>query len=134
MLTCSQHCGGRCAPPHSATLLFVLPGAALLSAEELLRQAAATPLTVADFDHGGCVGAGSYGSVSVWRHKLTGTAFAVKAMDKKTLHWKASVHTVIRELACSLAVQSHYVAAFDFVFSDVRTVYAGMRMYWKGTQ
>jgi uncharacterized protein YerC len=102
------------------------------SIEDLLRQASSKQLTSDDFEQGGCVGAGSYGSVSVWRHTLTGTVYAVKAMDKRTLHWKASVHTVIRELACSLAVHSNYVASFDFVFSDANTVYAGMRLYFKG--
>ncbi len=130
--------------------------------EELIRQASSRPLSAADFERLGCVGAGSYGQVYVWRHKLTGTvsgkilkycingsltcsyclpsshhhftgtAFAVKSMDKRVLRFKASVHTVIRELACSLAVHSNYVATFDFVFCDTSSVYAGMRMYWKG--
>ena len=32
----------------------------------------------------------------------------------------------------SLAVHSHFVCSFDFVFTDTTTVYAGMRMCWKG--
>jgi hypothetical protein len=41
--------------------------------EELLQQASSQPLTLSDFDLMGCVGAGSYGSVHVWRHKITGS-------------------------------------------------------------
>ena len=45
---------------------------------ELLRQAANRPLSANDFIRMGCIGQGSYGSVFVWKHVLTGVCYAVK--------------------------------------------------------
>ena len=70
---------------------------------ERLDALAHGELSAADFERLGVIGSGSYGSVFAWRHRASGVLFAVKEMQKRTLKSKASVHTVIRELACSLA-------------------------------
>ena len=83
-------------------------------------------LTADSFDQLGCIGSGSYGAVHVWRSKDTGALYAVKAMSKKVLKLKGSVHTVIRELSCTLAVESPFVASVEFSFSDDANVYVGL--------
>jgi serine/threonine protein kinase len=105
---------------------------ALSVPKQLLSAASNTVMSMDMFERAGCVGTGSYGSVFVWRHKFTGIMYAVKEMSKRILKSKASVHTVVRELSCSLAVSSPYVASFDFGFVDQQNVYLGMRMMWRG--
>ena len=47
---------------------------------------------------------------------------------RRTLKSKASVHTVIRELACSLAApQSAFVCGFDFAFCTDAAIFMGER-------
>lgn len=55
-----------------------------------------------------------------------GVLYAVKEMDKKILKSKSSVHTVIRELACSLAAHTPYVVGFEFSFCTGTAIYMGM--------
>lgn len=99
----------------------------------VLAASAAAPLRVDQFEQMGCIGTGSYGAVHVWRHKLTGVCYAVKSMDKRVLKHKSSVHTVVRELACTLAVlDSPYVCGFEFSFTEGDLVHMGMRMMWRG--
>ena len=49
---------------------------------------------------------------------MTGSLFSVKCCDKAVLKAKASVHTAIREIACSLAVDSPWVEGYQFVTTD----------------
>jgi len=116
-----------------ATTVAALPAPGGISSAPLrLLRASNQELHASVFERLGCIGQGSYGSVHVWRHRLTGTCYAVKSMSKRVLKHKASVHTVVRELACTLAVQSHYVCGCEFSFSDAEHVHMGMRMCWRG--
>lgn len=122
--------------PEAARYLAViaaLPAPSSISspAQRLLR-ASNQELHAGMFDRLGNIGQGSYGQVHVWRHRLTGTCYAVKSMSKRLLKHKASVHTVVRELACTLAVQSHYVCGCEFAFCDTDFVHMGLRMCWRG--
>ena len=47
-------------------------------------------------------------------------------MSKRVLKLKASVHTVVRELACTLAVDSPFVCAVEFAITDADNVYVGL--------
>lgn len=60
----------------------------------------------------------SDGSVHVWRHRATKALYSVKVCSKDVLKAKSSVHTVIRELACSLAVDSPWVERYEWVTID----------------
>ena len=84
-------------------------------------------LSMNDFERLGVIGSGSYGSVYVWRLQTTGILYAVKEMDKKILKSKSSVHTVIRELACSLAADTPFICGFDFAFTTSTSIYMGMQ-------
>jgi serine/threonine protein kinase len=109
-----------------------LSAAVLITSDQCLRTAANVRMQCGMFERMGCIGTGSYGEVHVWRHKLSGTCYAVKSMNKKVLKQKSSIHTVVRELACTLAVDSPYVCGFDFSFADETCVHMGMRMMWRG--
>jgi serine/threonine-protein kinase greatwall len=53
--------------------------------------------------------------------------YAVKEMNKRMLKSKSSVHTVIRELACSLAAPlSPFVCGFEFAFCTDASIFMGM--------
>jgi serine/threonine protein kinase len=112
-------------PPSALAALVVTGGQRLLSASNVI-------MSIADFDLLGCIGQGSYGAVHVWRHKLTGICYAVKSMDKRVLKHKASVHTVVRELACTLAVDSPFVCGYEFSMVHRNDIHMGMRMMWRG--
>lgn len=122
--------------PEAARYLAVIAAlpapAAITSPAQRLLRASNQELHAGMFDRLGNIGQGSYGQVHVWRHRLTGTCYAVKSMSKRLLKHKASVHTVVRELACTLAVQSHYVCGCEFAFCDSDFVHMGLRMCWRG--
>ena len=92
-----------------------------------LEDLARTELTPANFERLGVIGSGSYGSVFAWRERRTGVVYAVKEMNKRMLKSKSSVHTVIRELACSLAAPlSPFVCGFEFAFCTDASIFMGM--------
>ena len=70
----------------------------------ILDEARSREVSLSAFTRLGVIGQGSYGSVFVWRHKLTSQLYSVKVCEKAVLKSKASVHTAIRELACSVTV------------------------------
>jgi hypothetical protein len=75
------------------------------SHRELFDDIRTREVSLSAFARLGVIGQGSYGSVYVWRHKLTGQLYSVKVCEKAVLKSKASVHTAIRELACSVTVR-----------------------------
>ncbi len=74
----------------------------------ILDEARAREVSLSAFTRLGVIGQGSYGSVFVWRHKLTSQLYSVKVCEKAVLKSKASVHTAIRELACSVTVSVEF--------------------------
>lgn len=75
------------------------------SHRELFDDIRSREVSLSAFARLGVIGQGSYGSVYVWRHKLTGQLYSVKVCEKAVLKSKSSVHTAIRELACSVTVR-----------------------------
>lgn len=98
---------------------------------ESLRERPA-PVSADEFERLGVIGSGSYGSVFCWRHRATGVYYAVKQCEKRVLKSKASVHTVIRELSCSLVTDSSAICGFEWCFEDADKLYCGMALHWRG--
>jgi len=72
----------------------------------------------------GVIGAGSYGSVYVWRHNLTGQLYSVKECSKAVLKAKSSIHTALREVSCSSAVHgSPYCEGYAWVALSATHIY-----------
>lgn len=102
------------------------------SIRERLEQLSRQEVQISDYQKLGVIGSGSYGSVHVWRHKATKTLYSVKVCSKDVLKAKSSVHTVIRELACSLAVDSPWVERYEWVTIDKEHIYLAQRFVEKG--
>lgn len=113
----------------------LLPGpvaALYLDPAVTMAQLSRQPLRTDFFERLGVIGSGSYGSVYAWRLKLSGQLYAVKVCDKKILKSKNSVHTVVRELACSLAADSPFITTPSFSFHDSESLYIGLPFLEKG--
>jgi serine/threonine protein kinase len=113
----------------------MLPGPVaqpLLDPAVTIAQLSCMPLNASFFDKLGVIGSGSYGSVYAWRLKLSGQVYAVKICSKLLLKSKASVHTVVRELACSLAADSPFLMTPSFAFHDNENLHIGLPFLERG--
>ena len=75
-----------------------------------------------DFKTLGVLGTGSYGTVHVARRGRHARLYAVKSMNKKMLKHKSAIHCALRELCCSVAVQSPFVAPVHFAWETQASI------------
>ena len=113
---------GAAGTPQSATYPPAAPLPSTL--EGCISATSSIPVPLASFVKLGVVGQGSYGSVYVWRHRLSGQLFSVKECSKHILKAKGSVHTSIREVSCSLAVSgSPFCEGYAWVAQSETHIY-----------